>query len=427
MPIRLEDIDHFEDEIAFLVGVDWGGGAISADESLEELAALAETAGAEVVGGAIQTRNKPSPRLFIGKGKAEEVSLEAKELGANVVVFDEELSPAQQRNLEEKLDIRVIDRTTLILDIFAQRAQTQEGRLQVELAQLEYLLPRLRGWGESLTRPGGGIGTRGPGETKLEEDRQRIQKRLVHMRRKLSKVTKRRELERARREEIPVAAIVGYTNAGKSTLLNALAGSEDFADEMLFATLDPHIKRTKLPAGRGVLLSDTVGFISRLPTDLVAAFKSTMEEVRYADVLLVVHDITSGNIDGRAAVVEEIITELGARETPRLNLFNKIDLIDGHFDHERWERAGFDNPLPISAKAGTGLDEAMQALDKLIALTGTKTIFRIPLHRGDITAAVFERSRVVSHTNESEYTHIVAVCPDDIRRRYAEYIYEADE
>jgi len=424
MPIRLEDIDHFEDETAFLVGVDWGRGVISADESLEELAALAETAGAEVVGGALQSRDKPSPRLYIGKGKAEEVKLEAKELGANVVIFDEELSPAQQRNLEEELELRVIDRTTLILDIFAQRAQTEEGRLQVELAQMEYLLPRLRGWGESLTRLGGGIGTRGPGETKLEQDRQRIQKRLVHLKRKLGKVTKRRELERARRADIPIVAIVGYTNAGKSTLLNTLAGSEDFADDILFATLDPHIKRIRLPAGRNVLLSDTVGFISRLPTDLVAAFKSTLEEVRYADVLLVIHDITSGNVEGCAAVVEEIITELGARETPRLNLFNKVDLITKPFDSERWSRAGFDNPFPISAKNDTGLEEAMRALDYQIALSGTKVVFRIPLHRGDVTAAVFERSRVLSHEIENEYTIIPAITPDELRRRFAEFITE---
>jgi GTP-binding protein HflX len=421
MPIRDEDRDRFEEQRAYLVGVDYGGGALSAEESLEELAALAEAADAAVVGGAIQRRDKPDARFLVGSGKVSEIRSEVKNLDANLVVFDDGLSPAQQRNLEEELDTRVVDRPTVILDIFARRARTAEGRLQVELAQLEYLLPRLRGWGEALTRTGGGIGTRGPGETKLEVDRRRIRRRITTLKRRIGKVQNRRSLERAGRSGVPTVAIVGYTNSGKSTLLNALAGAEDYAADVPFATLDPHVKRGKLPSGRTVLYADTVGFISRLPHDLVAAFRATLEEVVYASVLLIVHDAAGPNPGGRAAVVEEILEELGARETPRLNLFNKIDLLENGFDADRWAESGFDNPIGISALYGDGLDEALEVLELVLAKAGTPTILRLPASDGALLSELYERARVVSVNPDGDELVVTVVLDDELARRYAGY------
>jgi GTP-binding protein HflX len=421
MPIREEDRDRFEEQRAYLVGVDYGGGALSAEESLEELATLAEAADAVVVGGSLQRRDKPDARLLIGKGKAAEVRGEAKELGANIIIFDEGLAPAQQRNLEEEIDVRVVDRPTVILDIFARRARTAEGRLQVELAQLEYSLPRLRGWGEALTRTGGGIGTRGPGETKLEVDRRRIRRRITTLKRKMGKVQSRRDQERAGRSGVPTVAIVGYTNSGKSTLLNALAGVNDYAADVPFATLDPHVKRGKLSSGRAVLFADTVGFISRLPHDLIAAFRATLEEAVFASALLIVHDTSAPNVEGRAAVVEEILEELGARETPRINLFNKIDMLENGFDAERWTELGFDRALGISALYGDGLDEVAESLDRVLAEAGTPTTLRLPASDGALLSELYDRARVISVNFESDELIVVAVLNDELARRYAGY------
>jgi GTP-binding protein HflX len=421
MHVRDEDKDRFEEQRAYLVGIDYGGGALSAEESLEELAALADAADVEVVGGAIQRRDKPDARFLIGSGKVVEINAEAKALSANLVIFDEGLAPAQQRNLEDELDIRVVDRPTVILDIFARRARTAEGRLQVELAQLEYLLPRLRGWGEALTRTGGGIGTRGPGETKLEIDRRSIRRRISTLKRKISKVQNRRDLERAGRSGVPTVAIVGYTNSGKSTLLNALAGAEDYAADVPFATLDPHVKRGKLPSGRVVLYADTVGFISRLPHDLIAAFRATLEEVVYASALVVVHDAAVPNLEGRASVVEDILNELGARETQRINLFNKIDLLDNGFDADRWGEFGFDNPLGVSALYGDGLDEAAEVLERVLAEAGTPMTLRLPASDGALLSELYERARVVSVNPEGDELVVVAVLNDELARRYVEY------
>jgi GTP-binding protein HflX len=316
MPIRPEDVDRFARERAYLVGIDWGRGAtLAPEESLAELEHLVRAAGAEVVGGVIARRRKPEAALLLGRGKAEEVAAEATEAEANLVVFDEPLTPAQQRNLEEKLDLRVIDRPTVILDIFAQRARTNEGRLQVELAQLEYELPRLRGWGGELSRTAGGIGTRGPGETKLEIDRRRVMRRIATLKKKLKGISRRRSLERAGREALPLVALVGYTNSGKTTLLNRLAGAEAYAADVPFATLDPFVKRVSLPSGRVVLFADTVGLIANLPPDLVTAFRATLEEIKLADLILVLRDVTDADVEGRAEIVEGLLTEPRRRST----------------------------------------------------------------------------------------------------------------
>ncbi|MFQ5886093.1 MAG: GTPase HflX, partial [Anaerolineae bacterium] len=357
-------------ERGFLVGVElkrqksvW-----RAEDSLAELAQLARTAGIEVVGSTIQRLDRARPATFIGKGKVQELKALKGELKPDVILFDEELSPRQQRNLEEELDLKIVDRTALILDIFAKHARTHEGRLQVELAQYEYRLPRLtRLWthlarqvGGTAARGGpGGVGVRGPGETQLETDRREIGRRIAHLRQQLEEVRTHRRLYRRRRRRaaIPVVAIVGYTNAGKSTLLNALAGSDILVEDKLFATLDPTTRRVTLPNGRVTLFTDTVGFIQKLPTQLVAAFQATLEEIAEADLLLHILDITHPHVQEQSVAVEETLRQIGADHRPLLTALNKIDLLPSSEISPLLAEIArrYPNCVPISALKGTGL------------------------------------------------------------------------
>lgn len=354
---------------AILVAADVPGALLPAAESLDELAELARTAGAEVVARFTQRLDHPNPATYIGSGKVQEIVEAIRQHGANVVIFDDELSPSQQRNLEKALGVKVIDRTALILDIFATRAQTREGRLQVELAQHQYLLPRLAGQWSHLERMEGAIGTRGPGETQLETDRRLIRNRIARIRRDLEEVRTQRELYRRRRarNNVPVVALVGYTNAGKSTLMRALSGADVLAEDKLFATLDPVTRRIRLPSGETVLLTDTVGFIQKLPTQLVAAFRATLEELEDADLLLHVVDIAHPNAYQHVQTVEATLRELGVHEKPQLLALNKVDLLrhtDGRpvadFDEARAIILGAGAPprnvAIISAARGWGLD-----------------------------------------------------------------------
>ncbi|MBI2821353.1 MAG: GTPase HflX [Acidobacteria bacterium] len=347
-------------ERAFLVGV-FSHRAVSryAAEHLEELEQLALSAGASVQKSALQFRQRLDPACLIGRGKAEEIASQIREQGLDLVIFDETLSPAQQRNLEKILQCKVIDRTALILDIFAQRARTREGKLQVELAQLNYLLPRLAGSGTALSRLGGGIGTRGPGETKLEMDRRRIRSRIARIRAEIEKVRRRRQLHRARRQGIPapVVTLVGYTNAGKSTLFTALTRAATLRSDRMFATLDPLVRRIHLPSAGDVLLTDTVGFVRKLPPDLVAAFRATLEEIGEADLLLHVVDCSQENYREQMRAVEEVLSDLGFQEIPVLVVYNKIDLLEENLQPVSAEG------LAVSALTGVGLPALRGAMD----------------------------------------------------------------
>ncbi len=316
-------------EQAYLVAADLRGSLLSAKDSLDELAELARTAGAEVAGRVSQKLDHPVAATYLGKGKVAEVAAESRRLGATVIVFDDELSPSQQRNLERALDVKVIDRTALILDIFATRARTKEGRLQVSLAQMEYLLPRLAGQWSHLERMEGAIGTRGPGETQIETDRRLVRARITKIRKDIEEVRTQRELYRRRRRKsnIPVVALVGYTNAGKSTLMRRLSGADVLAEDRLFATLDPVTRRVRMPSGATVLLTDTVGFIEKLPTQLVAAFRATLEELAEADLIAHVVDVAHPNVIEHVQSVEATLRSLGADGGPRLTLLNKADLL----------------------------------------------------------------------------------------------------
>lgn len=335
------------------------------EASLDELAELADTAGAQVLGRVIQNREAVHPGTYIGKGKIEEVRSLAEELGADGIICDDELTPAQLRGLEERLDLKVMDRTLVILDIFARHASTSEGKLQVEMAQLSYRLARLSGLGKSLSRLGGGIGTRGPGEKKLETDRRLIRSRLARLRRELAGMQLHRDTARKQRMEraVPVAAIVGYTNAGKSTLLNALTGAGILAQDQLFATLDPTTRRMTLPGGQELLLTDTVGFIRKLPHHLVEAFKSTLEEARYADFILHVVDSASPQMDTQMETVYETLSELGVTGKTVITLFNKNDLAQ-HREQPKDLRAS--RTLAISAAEGEGLEELKNILEQTL-------------------------------------------------------------
>lgn len=375
------------------------------EESLEELAALLDTAGGTCLGTVLQNKSAPDPRTFIGEGKAAEVKELVGSLGADIVIFDNPLSPSQQRVLAEELGVSVIDRAALILDIFAKRARTSEGRLQVELAQYKYLLPRLTGMWKHLERQEGAIGTRGPGETQLESDRRHIHRKITKLEDELKDVRRVRATQRERREknEVPVVAIVGYTNAGKSTLLNKLTGADIPANNRLFDTLDTTTRTLEISDTCTVLISDTVGFISKLPHQLVDAFKATLEELTFADLLIHVIDASDPHWREQADVVDRLVVELGAAETPRLEVFNKCDKFVGDILPHG------DGIVSISAKTGAGLDKLLSAIEKRLDAGVRRVTIHIPYDRGGLLDALYQEAKV-EKVEYGETIDVTAVC-----------------
>ena len=362
--------------------------------SLEELGRLADTAGADVLLELTQRRGRPDAATFLGRGKAEELADCCRSLGAGLVIFDRELSAAQARNLENITGVRVIDRTQLILDIFARRARTREGKLQVELAQLNYLLPRLIGRGTELSRLGGGIGTRGPGETRLEVDRRRIRRRIAELDKAIGDVRKHRELLRRSRKEIPVplAALVGYTNAGKSTILKKLTGARVLVEDKLFATLDPTTRRVVLPNNEVILLTDTVGFIRNLPHHLVAAFRATLEEVVEADLLLHIVDASHPDLEGQIEAVDQVLESLDSGSKPCIIVYNKTDLVP---DFQTPLKTNNQPAVAVSALDGRGLDEMLAAVAGILSRRRVRLAYFIPYGKTGVLSLLYEKGQVL--------------------------------
>jgi GTP-binding protein HflX len=391
------------------------------EHALEELAGLADAANADVVLRVQQERAKPDPATFLGKGKIDMLAAAAAEAGVDLVIFDNELSPAQLRNVEDAVGRRVIDRTQLILDIFARRARTREGKLQVELAQLRYLMPRLVGSADALSRPGGGIGTLGPGETKLETDRRRIRHRVSVIAKEIETVRQRRSQLRERRHKaaVPTVALVGYTNAGKTTLFNSLTGEQAVASNALFVTLDPLVRRVKLPDRRELLVSDTVGFIDRLPHSLIAAFRATLEEVAEADLLLHVIDASAPDRERRISAVSSVLAEVGAQRVPCIDVFNKIDRLD---EGERARvTALYPRALCVSALTGAGRDEVIAAMETKLGLDTATVTFEFdpqdPADRARISD-LYRFGRIVRHVTSDTSVTIEAELPRRLLPRF---------
>jgi GTPase len=404
-------------EKVVLVGVWTEGSAQDAENSLKELAALAETAGSEVMEGLIQRRDKPDSATFIGSGKVKEVREAVVATGADTVVCDGELSPAQLRTLEQKVKVKVIDRTALILDIFAQHAKSREGKAQVELAQMSYMLPRLRGWGDSLSRQAGGIGGRGPGETKIETDRRRINDKMAKLRREIKEMKTSRDTKRSerRRKNIPSVAIAGYTNAGKSSLLNHLTGAGVLVENALFATLDPTVRKTQTPDGRVYTLVDTVGFVRHLPHQLVEAFKSTLEEVSEAD--LIVHLVDGSHPDPMEQIraVREVIDEIGGGQIMEIIAINKADIAKPEVVMELLRKES--NAYAISARTGYGVDTLVKAIEAALPKPKVEINVVIPFNRGDLVSAVHERGEIISEEYLPEGTKLHAMVDGALARK----------
>lgn len=394
----------------------------SAEESLDELKTLATSAGAEIAGEFLQHRDRPDPATLIGSGKLAEVAGAVASVSADLVLFDHDLTASQQRNIEKIVEVRVIDRTQLILDIFAKHARTREGQLQVELAQLEYMLPRLSGRGIEMSQLGGGIGTRGPGETQLETDRRKIYRRVRHVKQQLENVRRIRTQQRQRRESVPVAtiALVGYTNAGKSTLFNALTQAKVLASPRMFATLDPTLRSVELPSKRSVLLSDTVGFIRNLPHTLVSAFRATLEEVQRATLILQVSDAHSPLSREQDAQVDKVLKELEADAKPRVRVMNKIDLLPAG---ERESLQNNDRTVYVSAAKAMGMEALWARMDELLQEDRPSRVrLRIPQKEGKLLALLEGKARILSRKYKEGAVHLEVEAPESILRRVKEFV-----
>jgi len=421
-------------EKAFLVGLGVRGSQplLSVDDSLKELALLADTAGMEVIGATSQIVNQVSPATFVGSGKVEEIKTSVEELGAKVVIFDDELSPRHQRELEKRLgdEIKVLDRSALILDIFAQHAHTREGALQVELAQYEYRLPRLtRQWTHLARQAGGagsagGVGLRGPGETQLEVDRREIGRRITKLKRELEQVRQHRSRYREQRTQagVPVVALVGYTNAGKSTVLTALTGADTYAADQLFATLDPTTRRLTLASGRQVLLTDTVGFIQKLPTTLIAAFRATLEEITEADLLLHIVDISHPNVCQHIESVEDTLAEIDVPAVPRVLVWNKMDKWSGPPPSLPADSDRYHSHVMISAKDGTGIDKLSEAISEALTAQSQSVKLLLPYDRGDLVSYLFETATVEHQEHTRDGVLLRVQMSPEILDRFRAYL-----
>lgn len=415
----METLDQ-QPEKAILVGICRDPKSRALEEgSLRELSELVHSAGAVPVGVFLQEKTRPDPAYLVGEGKLAEIQESVFETGADLVVFDLDLSPAQLRNLSDFLETKVVDRSELILDIFAQRARSREGKLQVELAQLEYLLPRLSGRGIMLSRLGGGIGTRGPGETKLEVDRRKIRTRIARIRRELEKLERRRALHRQKRKGIPIpmVSLVGYTNAGKSTLFNRLNDESTYASHRMFATLDPLVRKLTLQSGQEVLLSDTVGFIRKLPHTLVAAFRATLEELLEADLVLHVIDVSQENFRLLRDTVYEVLQEIGLTSVPILEVYNKTDLVE-HLP----VLAGGHDRVAVSARSGEGLRELCGKIEEWVSRNYCDVQLTIPFDRGEILSRLRERARIRREEYGADGIHLWLDLPRAELNRYREFL-----
>ena len=423
---ELEDISEAEYrqvrlERVILVGVWTHGTALDVERSMTELARLAETAGSNVLEAFVQRRDAPDASTFIGSGKVQELREAVVANRADTVICDGDLAPSQLRTLEERLKVKVVDRTWLILDIFAQHARSKEGKAQVTLAQLQYLLPRLRGWGEAMSRQAGGIGTRGAGETKIEMDRRRIRDQIAKIRRELKDMERTRQVKRSSRKRsgIPQVAIAGYTNAGKSSLLNRITGAGVLVENALFATLDPTVRKTRLPSGREITLADTVGFVRHLPHQLVEAFRSTLEEVADADLILHIVDGSDENPEGQIDAVREVLAEIDAARIPELIVVNKLDAADPVTLNrlKRRER----NVIAVSAKTGEGIDDLLAAIE--VQLPGPTIEVRalVPYTRGDLVSRVMKDGIVFERDHRDAGTYVHAKVDDELAADLAEF------